>query len=242
MEKRHRRRIVAGTVVGLAVAGGGAAIAATQLTSPQATSQAIVEDAAQQLGITPTKLSDALKKALENQVDAAVKDGRLTKDQGDALKARIESNDYPLLAGPGLFGFRGLRGGPGAFGHFGHVIGLSTAADYLGLTEAELRTQLESGKSLADVAKAQNKSVDGLVQALYDEAKKDLDAAVTAGKLTSSQEQTILSGLKQQITDFVNGTRPQLGFRAFGPDRVAPGGNFPGFREQGMPRLRAPRI
>ena len=80
MEKRHRRRIVAGTVVGLAVAGGGAAIAATQLTSPQATSQAIVDDAAQQLGIAPTKLSDALKKALENQVDAAVKDGRLTKD------------------------------------------------------------------------------------------------------------------------------------------------------------------
>jgi urease accessory protein UreF len=201
-------------VVGLAVAGGGAAIAATQLDSPQATSQAIVNDAAQQLGITPTKLSDALKKALENQVDAAVKDGRLTKAEGDALKARIESNDYPLFAGPGLG--RGFRG-PGAFGHFGHVVGLSAAADYLGLTEAELRMQLESGKSLADVAKAQNKSVDGLVQALYDAAKKDLDAAVSAGKITASQEQTILSGLKQTITNLVNGTAPRLGARgAFG--------------------------
>src|SRR5262245_15942852 len=208
MEKRLRRKIVAGTVVGVAVAGGGAAIAATQLNSPQATSQAIVNDAAQQLGITPTKLSDALKKALENQVDAAVQDGRLTKDQGDALKARIESNDYPLFAGPGPgFGFRG----PGVFGHFGDVMGLSVAADYLGLTEAELRTQLESGKSLADVAKAQGKSVDGLVQAMYDAAKKKLDDAVSAGKITASQEQDILSGLKQMITNVVNGAAPKLG-------------------------------
>src|ERR671938_1712935 len=108
MDGRRKRQIVAGAAAGLAVAGGGAAIAATQLGSPGAESQAVVNDAARQLGIQPSKLSDALKKALENRVDAAVAAGRLTKAQGDALKARIESGDAPLfpLGGHHERGFR----------------------------------------------------------------------------------------------------------------------------------------
>ena len=96
----------------------------------------------------------------------------------------------------------GPRGGPHE--HFGE---LDAAASYLGLSEAELHTQLESGKSLAQVAKDRGKSVDGLVQAMVDSATKKLDAAVAAGRLTKAQEQQILSGLKQRITDFVNGLR-----------------------------------
>src|ERR687888_457360 len=125
---------------------------------------------------------------------AAVADGRLTKAQGDELKQRIESGDLPLFFGP--------RGGPHE--HFG---GLDAAASYLGLTEEQLETQLESGKTLAQVAKDRGKSVDGLIQALVDAATKRLDADVTAGRLTKAQEQQILSGLKQRITAFVNGIR-----------------------------------
>jgi hypothetical protein len=213
MEKRLKRRIAAGAVIGLAVAGAGGAFAATRLGSPQATSQAIVDDAAKQLGIQPSKLSDALKKALENQVDAAVKDGTLTKAEGDAAKARIESGEVPLFFAPGLRGGHGE--GPG-FHHFGD---LGAAAGYLGLTQAELRTQLESGKSLAQIAKDKGKSVDGLVQVLYDSAKTRLDAAVAAGRLTKDKEDAILGDLKQKLTDFVNRTPPKFGDRAFGPDR-----------------------
>ena len=216
MDGGRKRRIVAGAAVGLAVAGGGAAIAATQLGSPGAESQAVVNDAAKQLGIQPSRLSDALKKALENRVDAAVAAGRLTKGQGDALKARIESGEIPL--------FGGLHGGHGGFGHpFGD---LDAAASYLGLTEAELRSQLESGKTLAQVAKDRGKSVEGLVQALVDAARKRLDDAVAAGRLTQSQEQSILSDLKQRVTDLVDGTGgpppPRFGFRRFdGPPPFA---------------------
>jgi polyhydroxyalkanoate synthesis regulator phasin len=213
MDKRVKRRIAIGAVVGLAAAGGGGAIAATQLGSPQQTSQAIVDDAAKQLGIPSAKLSDALKKALENQVDAAVKDGRLTKDEGDALKKRIESGDSPLLFAP-------LGGRPDfGPGHFGHAMGieLDAAATYLGMTESDLRTQLESGKSLAQIAKDKGKSVDGLVQALYDAAKKQLDDLVSAGKLTKDEETNILSDLKQRLTDHVNDTHPVgPGFGHFG--------------------------
>jgi hypothetical protein len=208
-------KVIAGAVAGLAVAGGGAAVAADQLGSPKQENQAVLNDAAQQLGVEPSALSAALKKALENRVDDAVAAGRLTKAQGDELKQRIESGDAPLFAGPG-------------FHHHGPFGGLDAAATYLGLTDAQLRTQLESGKSLADVAKAQNKSVDGLVQAIVDAAKKKLDAAVAAGRLTQSRADSILADLKSHATDFVNGTAPRFGLRQFRggpPPRAAFDGN-----------------
>jgi len=207
-------KVIAGAVAGLAVAGGGAAVAANQLGSPKQESQAVLNDAAKQLGVEPSALSAALKKALENRVDDAVAAGRLTKAQGDELKQRIESGDMPLFGGPG----------PG-FHHHGPFGGLDAAATYLGLTDAQLRTQLESGRSLADVAKAQGKTVDGLVQAMVDAAKKKLDAAVAAGRLTQSRADSILSELESHTADFVNGTAPRFGFRHFrgGPP---PGGGF----------------
>ena len=209
-------KVIAGAVASLAVAGGGAAVAANQLGSPKQESQAVLNDAAKQLGVEPSALSAALKKALENRVDDAVAAGRLTKAQGDELKQRIESGDMPLFGGPGP-----------AFHHHGPFGGLDAAATYLGLTDAQLRTQLESGKSLADVAKAQSKTVDGLVQAMVDAAKKKLDAAVAAGRLTQSRADSILSELKSHTADFVNGTAPRFGFRHFrgGPP---PGGGFDG--------------
>ena len=204
-----KRKIMTVGAAALVVAGGGAAIAATTGGSPQEESKAVVDDAAKQLGVTPSKLSDALKKALENRVDAAVADGRLTKEQGDAIKARIEAEDYPMLGG---FGF-GHHGGPGMLHGVGH---LDAAASYLGMTEDELRTQLESGKSLADVAKSKGKSVDGLVSALVADEKKELDAAVQSGRITQAQADAFLANAKQRFTDLVNGTMPDRGPGLYG--------------------------
>jgi polyhydroxyalkanoate synthesis regulator phasin len=195
----NKWKIAAAATAGLAIAGGGAALAAEKLSSPSDESQAVIDDAAQRLNVTPSALSDALKKALEDRVDAAVAAGRITKAEGDELKQRIESSDFPLFLGHPGYGEHHLFGG------------LDAAASYLGMTEDALRSELESGKTLAQVAREKGKSVDGLVQALYDDAKKHLDDAVRAGKLTQSEENTILSDVKQHIADLVNGVRPPFG-------------------------------
>ena len=223
MDGSLKRKVVAGAAAALAVGGTGAGVAATKLShSPREESQAVVNDAAKQLGVEPSKLSAALKKAYEDRVDAAVADGSITKAEGDALKQRLESDGLPLVAPP--LGFR-------HFGFHDHgQPGLPAAAKYLGLSETQLESKLESGKTLAQVAKDRGKSVDGLIQALADSATKRLDADVAAGRLTKAQEQQILSGLKQRITDFVNGLRDHdfrfdRGFA--GPP---PGGPPPGYR------------
>ena len=169
----------------------------------------MLKDAADQLGVSPDELGDAITQALENRLDEAVKAGRLTQEQADALKERLESGDVPLFGGPG--------GPPGDHHGHGMLVGLDAAASYLGLTDAELRTKLEDGSTLADVAKAQDKSVDGLVAALVDAAKKDVADAVEAGRLTEDQQAEILDGLEERITDLVNNGGPRGGRFHGGP-------------------------
>jgi uncharacterized protein YidB (DUF937 family) len=216
-----RTLLVAGIAVA-AVAGGGGAIAASQLGSSGIDGNAVVADAAKQLGVDPAKLSDALRQALANQIDALVASGRLTKEQADALKQRIQSGQVPLFGGRFGFGHEGFR-------HFGFA-DLGAAASYLGLSAADLRSQLAGGKTLAQVAQDRGKSVDGLVSALADAAKKKLDAAVAAGRLTQAQEDSIVGDLKQRLTELVNRgfARPGLGhgFRA-GGERLWPGRRSP---------------
>lgn len=199
----NRKAIVAGVAV-LAVAVTGGAIAATKADSRKAESQAVVNDAAKQLGVQPNELSAALKTALANRVDAAVKAEQITKAEGDAMKARINSGDFPLFGG-------GHRGG-GKHGH-GPGHGLDAAASYLGLTEAQLRTQLSGGKTLAQVATASDKSVDGLIDALVEDGTKKLDQAVKDGKLTKAQADEMKQGQRERVTDFVNNGKPRFKFR-----------------------------
>jgi Arc/MetJ-type ribon-helix-helix transcriptional regulator len=202
MRFRSRRVIAIAVAALVVVAGGGAAIAASQSSSNPA--QSFLDSVAKHLGISSQKLEDATKAAAIDQVDAALEEGKITKAQADELKARINSGDYPPFFGPFFPGHFHHGPGPHMFGEK-----LSTAADYLGLTEAQLRTKLADGQSLADVAKAQDKSVDGLKQAILDASKKKLDQLVKDGELTQTQADEMLSRLKSHIDDLVNGTFPR---------------------------------
>jgi hypothetical protein len=209
MKRNHKIAIVA--VLGLSVIAVGGAVGATQLT-PKQESEAIINDAAEQLGVQPSELSNALKQALKNRVDDAVEEGRLTEEQGSRMKERIDAGEVP---------FFGL--GPRMHKHFGGPFHgkLEGAAEYLGMTEAQLREALDDGKTLAQVAKDRDKSVDGLVDALVKGAEEKLQAAVEAGRLTEAEKSEMLEGLRDRITDMVNGRFPRLSrphFHREGPE------------------------
>jgi polyhydroxyalkanoate synthesis regulator phasin len=198
--------IVALGMAALVAVGAGGAIAATKIT-PSSSSQAVIDDAAAQLGVQPAALSAALRKALLNRVDDAVRSGRLSKEQGDALKKRLGSAAVPLRLGFGLGVGPRAFGGPRPFAFRARPGGhLEGAATYLGLTEDELRSQLRSGKTLAEIAKAHGKSVDGLVNALVARAEKRLDQAVEDGRLTTERAKMLKDGLEKWTTALVNGT------------------------------------
>jgi hypothetical protein len=202
-------RTVALVFAGLAVAGGGgAALAATSGEEREA----FLADAADRLGVKPSELEAALEEAAIARLDAAVEAGTLTAEQAEELKERIRSGDGPLLAVPGLGGPRfGHHGGPGIHAVF------DAAAEYLGLTQAELRAAREDGSSLADLAEEQGKPVAGLKQALVAAATEELDAAVEDGSLTAAQRTELLEHLSSRVDELVEET-------GFGP---GPRGGFP---------------
>lgn len=218
---KKRTKLAAGAGAALAVVGAGGALAANQLT-PSEESKAVVEDAAKQLGVDPAKLSDALRKALENRIDEAVKAGRLTEEQGEAMKQRLEADDFPLFGGPG-FGHRG-------FAHRGFR-DLGAAAKYLGVGADALQARLRDGDTLAEVAKDEGKSVDGLVSAIVAATTTRLDEAVAAGRITKAQRDEIVAGLKERTTAIVNGDFPAF------KGRGGPGFGGPAFG----PRFGGPR-
>ena len=145
----------------------------------------------------------ALVTAEKQELADAVSSGKLTQAEADTITSSLQQRFTDLVNGTLS------KGGPGLGFHIGS---LDSAATYLGLTQADLRTQLESGKTLAQIANATNgKSADGLIAALVADAKKDIAAAVSAGNLTQAQADTIASDLQQRITDLVNGTLPKGG-------------------------------
>ncbi|MGH3059390.1 MAG: hypothetical protein ACRDPP_14305 [Gaiellaceae bacterium] len=194
------------TAAGLA-GGGAVAVAQGGDAGPAAEREAFLEDAAERLGVEPDELETALEEAAVARVDEAVESGRLTEAQAAELKERIRAGEAGL---PGL----GLRGGPpwpGGPEHrgFGHGPGLfEPAADYLGLEGDELRDRLSEGDSLAEIAEAEDKEVDGLVDALVAAARERLDEALEEGRLGEAERDEMVERIRERVDALVQDGLP----------------------------------
>jgi hypothetical protein len=121
---------------------------------------------------------------LKARLQTLVDDGTLTSSQLDAVVTALEA------ARPMGGGHEGRRhGGPGMGGARGGMRQemLTTAADAIGITADELKTAIQGGQSIAQIAEANGKSVQSVIDALVAQATTDLT---------------------QRITDMVNGVKP----------------------------------
>ena len=93
----------------------------------------------------------------------------------------------------------GQFGGMGGMWSGQHSV-MAAAASYLGLSQAELRAQLQAGRSLADVAKAQGKPVSGLKDAIL----AAMTSRVNASGLTAAQKAAMLSHMRSHLDAMIN--------------------------------------
>jgi hypothetical protein len=107
--------------------------------------------------------------------------------------------------GPG-FGFGPGRDGRIGFGAQGDP--LAAAATFLGTTTADLKTKMQGGQTLAQIATAAGKTRDALIQALVTDAKTKIDQAKTDGKLTADQAAQLATGLADRMAKLVDSTAP----------------------------------
>jgi hypothetical protein len=211
---RSRRRLLAGGAAALVVVfGAGAALGASGATNP---ASSFLGDVAKKLGISEEKLTDAIKAAQIDRIDAAQARGDITKEQADALKTQVRNGKAPTIlpgfraAGPPKLGLPGLGQGFGGRLFFKGGLGLgkseslTAAADYLGMTQAELRDALANGTSPADLAKEKGKSVDGLKAAVKKPIKAKVDKAVEEGLLTKEQGDQLYGALSSGVDAFID--------------------------------------
>jgi hypothetical protein len=182
MNRMSSKQLAATAIAALAVTGGGAAVAAASNgKSPTSTAGTVIAfrggpadelaAAASYLGTTVADLQTQLAAGKTLAQIASATSGKSTDgliaalvaaeqaEHPNATTAEITQRVTDFVNGVMPPGGPGFRHGPGG-------VDLSAAASYLGLSVSDLVTQLQSGKTLAQIANANGKSPDGLIQAL----------------------------------------------------------------------------
>ena len=76
----------------------------------------------------------------------------------------------------------------------------------LGMTEEQIQTQRQAGKSLVQIAATKNISEDALIKAIIADRKADLDKLVADKKITQAQADLMLTQMKDRVKVMVNRT------------------------------------
>ena len=126
-------------------------------------------------------------KGLSTVLSGLVSKGTLTQTQVDAINKGLDD----------------LRASAQADRDAKRAADIKVITDTLGITAADLQTRLQAGDSLATIAGAKK---DALIAAIVAAKTKDIDAAVTAGKLTAAQATTMKANLKDHVTKMVEAT------------------------------------
>ncbi len=155
------------------------------------------------LGVTLDQLKRAFKSAATEAVDEALANGKITQEQADRAKANIESGKAP--------GLRKLLGGGQHSGRGARLERLrdgilESTATALNMTTTDLKAQLKSGKSIADVA---GDDIGAVKTQILGDAKTKLDAAVAANKLAQDKADKALQKLTDSLDNILNKTRGQ---------------------------------
>ena len=148
------------------------------------------------------KSIDGLEAAIvanaKTHLDKAVADGKVAADKAAQILATLKSKVAEIVMRTGAPARKGKAAARGA---------VKSAATYRGLSLDQLREQLTAGKSLARVATAQGKSVDGLKAAIVADAKTVIDKLVASGRITAERGKQYLDRIEKRVDSLVNRTR-----------------------------------
>ena len=143
---------------------------------------------------------------IQDKLAPLVEDGTINQTQADAVATALAQG----VRGPG--GGRGFRA-------------IQGVAEFLELTQDEMREALAEYDTLADLAAANGSSGAELIAYLVDQAEEHIADAVADGRMTQEEADEKLAELEDHITELVNSDIPEPGDRPMGGGR---GGHGPG--------------
>lgn len=161
--------------------------------------------AAKYIGITEAELRTELRTG-KTLAEVAVARGKTRDGLIAALSVEATKQITTAVDQPGsTFTDKGGRGGPGGPRGISNDVG--AAAAYIGTTEADLRTKLQAGQSLTQIATAAGKTRDGLIAAMVADGNAKIDAAVGAGTVTAADATAKKAALTAHVTAEVDEVR-----------------------------------
>ena len=179
-----------------------------------------IADVAKAKSIDLDEVIAKLTAAFKAHLDEEVASGEHTQAEADAKLAEFKTRVTEMVNKAGL-PMRGGKGGPGGHegkgGHGPQKFATATLATTLKLTETELQTQLKSGKTLKQIADAQNVDIADVKATLKSDFKAHLDEEVASGEHTQAEADAKLAEFSTRLDDMVNGVRPVGGKGGHGP-------------------------
>ncbi len=165
-----------------------------------------------------------------------VTSGEHTQAEADAKLAEFKTRVTTMVNTAGLPQGKGGPGGhEGKGGPRGGKAATEAVATTLKLTPAELKTEIQAGKSLATIAKAQNVDIADVKATITKEFTAHLAEEVTSGEHTQAEADAKLAEFSTRLDDMVNNVRP-----AGGPEGHGKGGPGRGHGPMGDAPTTAP--
>ena len=217
-----KKKVIAIVVTTLALTAGsigvaGASSKASQKVSVTKSSTKV----AGQAGVGP-------EQALATILKDLVTKGTLTQAQADAVTAAAAAAKAAHDANRPM----GPKGGPLDADRAAMEALVSTT---IGVDSATIKSRLQAGESLAQIAGAKK---DALIAALVAEKTKQINAAVTAGKLTAARATEMKANLVAHVTEEVN----EVGGKGTKGGRGGHGHDHRGPKGGGMGGATAPKL
>ena len=207
-----KKLVTTGLALGL-VAGGAAGLALDIAGRAGASSPAVVATAAESgttdttpdAGATTDSQRPDPSTRLQEVLQPLIDNNTITQAQADAVIAALKDAmpDGPMGGGRGFGHHGGMRGVGGP--------SFDVVASTIGISIDDLRTALQGGQTIAQVAEANGKTADEVIAAVVADRTTKINQAVTDGRLTQTQADEMLANLQQRVTDFVNNAMPARG-------------------------------
>jgi hypothetical protein len=166
-----------------------------------------IAQVAQAQGVDVQTVIDAMVAAATARIDQEVQEGDLTAEEANERKANLQERITRLVN----------EGKPPGGGPHGRGPKLEAAAEALGVSEDDLREQLQDGKTIAQVAEERDVDKQQVIDAMVAAATERIDQKVQEGDLTAEEANERKAELEERITTLVN-EGPQRG-RDGGPPR-----------------------
>jgi DNA-binding CsgD family transcriptional regulator len=157
-------------------------------------------------GVSVQSVINVLVTDMQAHIAQEVASGIITQAQADTKLAGVTAMATERVNSVQPARGEGMRGGPKGPGK-----NVAAIASVLKLTEAELKTQVQSGKTLAQIATTQGVSVQSVIGVLVTDMQAHIAQEVASGKITQAQADTKLAGVTAMATERVNSVQPARG-------------------------------